>query len=77
MGKVLTGIVVSTKMNKTIVVKVERKFRHPLYRKVISVRKKYKVHCENSQIKEGDTVKIREVRPISKDKHFTVVENKK
>ncbi len=74
MAKILQGLVVSTKMINTIVVKVERKFRHPLYRKTIVKHKKYKAHNENPNIKEGDTVRIKETRPISKDKHFIVIE---
>ena len=74
MAKVLQGVVVSTKMQKTIVVKVERRFRHSVYRKTIVRHKKYKAHNENLNIKEGDTVRIRETRPMSKDKHFIVVE---
>lgn len=75
MAKILQGEVVSTKMQKTILVKVERRFKHALYRKTIIKHKKYKVHNENPNIKEGDIVKIRETRPISKDKHFIVVED--
>ena len=74
MSKILTGTVISTKMQKTVVVKVERKFRHPLYEKVITRHKKYKAHNEDFDLKEGDVVKIIETRPISKDKHFKVVE---
>jgi len=74
MPKFLTGTVVSTKMQKTVVVKVERKFRHPLYEKVITRHKKYKAHNENFDLKEGDIVKIIETRPISKEKHFKVIE---
>ncbi|OGK09879.1 30S ribosomal protein S17 [Candidatus Roizmanbacteria bacterium RIFCSPHIGHO2_01_FULL_35_10] len=74
MAKILQGIIVSTKMQKTIVVKVERRFRHALYKKTIVKHKKYKVHNENLKLKEGDKVKIRETRPISKDKHFIIVE---
>jgi len=74
MAKILIGKVVSTKMQKTVVVKVERKFRHPLYEKVIVRHKNYKVHNEDFELKEGDLVKIVEVRPISKDKHFKVFE---
>jgi len=74
MAKVLTGKVVSTKMQKTIVVDVERKLRHRLYRKVIVRHKKYKVHNENKDVKIDDMVKIREVRPISKEKHFELIE---
>ena len=74
MPKILTGKVVSTKMQKTIVVKVERKFRHPLYEKVVTYHKKYKAHNKDFDLKEGDVVKIIETRPISKDKHFQVIE---
>jgi small subunit ribosomal protein S17 len=74
MAKTLIGEVVSTKMQKTVVVKVERKFRHPLYEKVIVRHKKYKAHNEDLKLKEGDTVKIIETRPLSKDKHFRVLE---
>lgn len=74
MKKTLIGEVMSTKMQKTVVVRVVRKFRHPLYRKVIIRHKKYKAHNENLELIVGDTVKIEETRPISKDKHFKVVE---
>lgn len=76
MAKLITGIVVSTKMNQTIVVQVETKFRHPLYHKVIVRHKKIKAHCENKDIKEGDVVTIRECAPISKDKHFVLASEK-
>lgn len=74
MSKVLTGTVVSTKMDKTVVVLIERKFRHPAYRKVIKKHSNYKAHYEGTSLKEGDTVTIRECRPISKTKNFIVVE---
>lgn len=74
MKKTLIGEVVSTKMQKTVVVLVVRKFRHPLYRKVIIRHKKYKAHNENLGLVVGDKVKIEETRPISKDKHFKVIE---
>ncbi len=76
MTKILKGMVVSTKMNKTVTVLVERKFRHPIYKKVIIRKKKYKVHCEDPKIKVGDLVTIKECRPISKDKHFILVSEK-
>ena len=76
MSKLFTGTVVSTKMQKTIVVEIERRFRHHLYKKVIARSKKHKVHYEGNKIKEGDTVTIRETKPLSKDKHFIVVEGK-
>ena len=74
MKKILTGKVVSLKMIKTVVVMVERKFRHPVYHKVIVRHKKYKAHNEKLDLKLGDMVKIEETKPISKDKHFIVVE---
>ena len=77
MSKQLEGIVISTKMNKTVVVKVERKFRHAKYHKVIIRHKKYKAHNENSKIKEGDRVTIEESRPLSKDIKFTVKQPEK
>lgn len=77
MSRVLIGKVVSNKMNKTVVVMVERKFTHPLYKKVIIRHKKYKAHDENGKLKVGDTVTIKETRPISKDKHFIVVTESK
>lgn len=74
MAKILEGKVVSTKMQKTVVVEVERMFRHPLYKKVIRRHKKYKAHNEKLDLKEGDLVRIKECAPISKDKHFVVIE---
>lgn len=74
MAKIFIGKVVSTKMQKTAVVKVERKFRHPFYRKIIVRHKKYKAHNEDLKLEVGDMVKIRESRPISKEKHFIVIE---
>ncbi len=72
--KVLTGQVVSDKMEKTIVVKVTRTKRHPLYGKVIRVSKKYKAHDEENQAATGDKVKIMESRPISKEKRWVMTE---
>lgn len=72
--KTLIGVVTSDKMQKTVVVQVERVTRHPLYGKVIKVHKKYKAHDEESAAKIGDTVRIRECRPLSKDKTFFVEE---
>ena len=71
--KILTGIVVSDKPNKTITVLVERKYSHPLLKKVIKVRKKYNVHDENNKFKNGDKVSIIECRPRSKTKKFEVL----
>ncbi len=68
--KVFAGVVVSTKMNKTIVVEVERKYLHPLYKKQVISHKKYHVHDEKQETKVGDTVRIIETRPISKTKFY-------
>ena len=67
------GVVVSDKMNKTIVVKVARVKAHPKYKKRFNVSKKYKVHDEKNQYKEGDKVQFIETRPLSKDKRWRVV----
>lgn len=74
MSQELIGTVVSDKMQKTLVVSVVRKFRHPRYGKVIIRHKKYKVHNDELKLKNGDMITIREVRPISKEKKFIVVE---
>jgi len=68
------GKVVSDKMNKTRVVVVERIVKHPLYKKYIKVRKKYYVHDENNESREGDIVRIMETRPLSKLKRWRLVE---
>ena len=68
--RVLEGIVVSDKMDKTIVVKVEIRQKHPLYGKTISKNKRYKAHDEKNECHEGDLVRVIECRPISKDKKF-------
>jgi len=73
MTKQIIGTVVSTKMTNTIVIKVERKYRHPLYRKVITRHKKYKAHNEIEGIVEGDVVMIQETRPISKEVSYVVI----
>jgi len=72
--RVLTGTVVSDKMDKTVVVRVERVHRHPLYGKVVRTHKKYHAHDEENACNEGDTVRIREARPMSKRKRWVVVE---
>jgi small subunit ribosomal protein S17 len=72
--KVLTGTVVSDKMDKTITVLVETYKNHPLYHKRVKYRKKYKAHDENGVAGIGDTVKIMETRPLSATKHFRLVE---
>jgi small subunit ribosomal protein S17 len=72
-----SGVVISDKMDKTIVVKVETVKRDLKYKKRYFVSKKYKVHDENNQFKEGDKVKFVECRPLSKDKKWRVLEDKK
>jgi small subunit ribosomal protein S17 len=68
------GLVVSDKMDKTVTVIVERKTRHPLYKRVIKKTKKFKAHDEDNKCQEGDKVKIMETRPLSKTKRWRVVE---
>ena len=71
--RVLQGEVVSDKSDKTVVVKVERTYKHPLYKKYIKKDKKYSAHDENNKFKFGDFVQIRECAPKSKTKTFEVV----
>ncbi len=71
--RTLIGKVVSSKMNKTVVVQVERRVKHPVYGKIVMRSNKYKAHDETNQYNEGDTVEISEGRPISRDKSWTVV----
>ena len=71
--RVLQGTVVSDKSDKTIVVKVERRFAHPMFKKTVRRSKKYKAHDETNQYKTGDAVQIQECAPISKDKRWTVI----
>lgn len=71
--RVLTGIVVSDKMQKTVVVSIQRKVAHPLYGKLIKITKKYKVDTNGMDIKIGDIVRMEETRPISRGKHFKVI----
>ena len=75
--KILKGIVVSDKPNKTITVVVERKYQHPVLKKVIKSKKKYSVHDENNKFKNGDMVSIIECKPFSKNKKFQVMEKNK
>ena len=75
--KVLNGIVVSDKPNKTITVLVERKYQHPVLKKVMKARKKYNAHDEENKFKLGDKVSIRESRPYSKNKKFEAIGEKK
>jgi small subunit ribosomal protein S17 len=72
-GTLLRGVVVSDKMDKTIVVSVSRFVKHPKYGKFYKINKKYKAHDEENKYKIGDKVEIVETRPISKDKRFKVV----
>jgi small subunit ribosomal protein S17 len=71
--KKLNGIVVSDKMDKTVVVLIERYVKHPKYGKFVKIRKKYKAHDEEGKYKIGDKVMIQESKPVSKDKHFEVI----
>jgi small subunit ribosomal protein S17 len=72
--RVLTGIVVSDKTDKTVVVNVERRVKHPLYGKIIRRSKKYHAHDEGNEYHEGETVRIEETRPISKLKTWRVLD---
>ena len=71
--KVLKGVIVSDKMDKTVVVSVSRFVKHPLYGKFYKISKRYKAHDAENKYKIGDKVEIMETRPISKDKRFKVV----
>ncbi|WP_265570094.1 30S ribosomal protein S17 [Sphingomicrobium nitratireducens] len=72
--RILTGTVVSDKGDKTVVVLVERRVKHPLYGKIIKVSKKYHAHDEKNEISLGETVRIEECKPISKTKSWTVLD---
>jgi len=72
--KTRTGKVVSNKMDKTIVVAVENHVKHPLYNKIVKKTYKLKAHDENNECNIGDTVKVMETRPLSKDKRWRLVE---
>ena len=72
--KVRTGIVISDKMNKTIVVRVKYSQLHPLYKRIVSRQTKFKVHDEKNEAKVGNTVSIMETRPLSKEKRFRLLE---
>jgi small subunit ribosomal protein S17 len=72
--KRINGKIVSTAMMKTVVVSVDRFVQHPKYRKFLRTTKRYKAHNENGDYKVGDMVVIEECKPISKDKHFKVIE---
>jgi len=72
--KILQGMVVSSKMDKTVVVAVQRTMKHRLYKKIMRKTKQYKAHDERNECHLGDSVRIMECRPLSKDKHFRVVQ---
>ena len=72
--KTRTGKVISDKMDKTIVVAIENHVKHPLYKKVVKSTYKLKAHDENNECRIGDTVKVMETRPLSKDKRWRLVE---
>lgn len=72
-GTILKGVVVSDKMDKTVIVSVSNFIKHPKYGKYYQVTKKYKAHDENNKWKNGDKVEIVETRPISKDKRFKIL----
>ena len=71
--RILQGTVVSDKNDKTVVVRVERRYTHPVMQKTVRMTKKYKAHDENNTFKVGDTVFIQESKPISKDKRWVVL----
>ena len=75
--KLQSGIVVSNKMDKSIVVKIERKVKHPLYIKTIKRSKKYIAHDEQNECQVGDLVQIAECRPLSRHKHYRLFKRKK
>ncbi len=72
--RILQGIVVSDKPHKTVIVKVERRFSHPVYKKTVLRSKKYAAHDENNKYKAGDKVRIIETAPISKTKRWAILE---
>jgi len=74
LNKVRIGVVTSDKMDKTIAVLIERKLKHPIYGKFVKRSKKFMVHDENNDCKIGDTVKITETRPLSKNKSWRLLE---
>ena len=74
MRKTRIGVVVSDKMDKTIVVEIRTRVKHPLYGKIMNRTKSFKVHDENNECGIGDTVRIMETRPLSKDKRWRLVE---
>ena len=73
--RILQGVVVSAKQDKTVVVSVERQVMHPVYKKFVKKSKKFAAHVENNQCNEGDMVSIIESKPYSKTKTWTVISN--
>jgi small subunit ribosomal protein S17 len=73
--RILQGVVVSDKQDKTVIVSVERQVMHPVYKKIVKKSKKFAAHDENNQYKVGDIVSIEESKPYSKTKTWTVVSN--
>lgn len=73
-GRTVQGVVVSNKMDKTITVRVERRVKHPLYGKIVTKTSKFHAHDPENQCQEGDTVIIKESRPLSKTKSWVLVE---
>ena len=67
-----TGVVVSDKMDKTIVVRVQRQYKHPLYKKIVRRHKKFKAHDEKNECGIGDVVEIKESKPLSRDKRWVL-----
>ena len=72
--RILQGTVVSDKSEKTVIVEVERRYTHPLYKKVVRRSKKYHAHDESNALKVGDRVRIQETAPISRTKRWAVIE---
>jgi small subunit ribosomal protein S17 len=75
--RTLQGVVVSDKQNKTVVVRIDRRFTHPIYKKTIRRSKNYHAHDENNEYAPGDVVWIEESKPISKQKHWIVIRGEK
>jgi small subunit ribosomal protein S17 len=73
MAKIFIGEIIANKTQKTITVSVVSQYVHPLYKKIQKKNKKYKVHCEDANIKIGDTISFQETRPISKDKKYKFI----
>ncbi len=71
--KELEGIVISNKMQKTVVVEIQRQVKHPIFKKYYTLKKKYKAHDENSECQVGDRVLMRETKPISREKRWAVI----